>query len=304
MSAVQQFCAVESAAQGDPLVGSGAHAERNLLLSWPRPKWGRNLRRANDMSEALLARLDALAEGGRRVNLIHRRDQPRDHHRLYLMPENRAFTVPRDELPAFLEAFERDADLTAWEGPAPAGPLLLCCTHGKKDKCCAKFGYATYKALAEAVEARPDLPFEVWESTHLGGCRLAASALVFPALRKYGRIPPDDVIPLLESETAGRPYLPCYRGDSRLGPLEQCAQVAALEWLAERGEPATALEVVGVEARSERARVTLAWRGRDSGEVSVTCESRELLRFDTCADIDGDGPSPSTVWQATAIEPR
>lgn len=304
MSAVQQFCAVESAAQGDPLAGSGVHAERNLLLSWPRRHWGRNLRRANGMSEALLARLDALAEGGRRVNLIHRRDQPEESHRLYLMPENREFAVPRDELPAFFEAFEHDADLAAWERPAPTAPLLLCCTHGKKDKCCAKFGYAAYKALAAAVEARPDLPFEVWESTHLGGCRLAASALVFPALRKYGRIPPDDVIPLLESEAAGRPYLPCYRGDSRLSPLEQCAQVAALEWLAERGEPATALEVVGVEERTERARVTLAWRDREGGELSITCETREVLRLDTCADIDDGGPSLSRVWQATAIEPH
>lgn len=303
MSAVQRFCARESAALGDPLAGSAAHAERNLLLSWPRAKWRRNLRQASDMPVEVSDRLDALAAEGRRVNLIHRRDQRPDRHRLYLMPENRRYEVPRDALPAFLAALQEGESLARWEIAPPQGPLLLCCTHGKKDKCCAKFGYATYKALAEAVAER-SLPFEVWESTHLGGCRLAASAVVFPALRKYGRIGAEDVVPLLESETAERPYLPCYRGDSRLSPLQQCAQVAALEWLAARGIRVANLRVEATRDEAPQGAVTLHWTDdRHRGRLRVSCMTRELLRHDTCADIDGDGPQRRAIWYPHAIHP-
>lgn len=301
MSVVQRFCARESATLGDPLAGSAAHAEHNLLLSWPRAKWRRSLRQASDMPEAVSARLEAIAESGRRVNLIHRRDQPPDRHRLYLMPENRRYEVPRDALPAFLAALQEGESLARWEISPPQGPVLLCCTHGKKDKCCAKFGYATYRALAAAVADR-GLPFEVWESTHLGGCRLAASAVVFPALRKYGRISDADVVPLLESEAANRLYLPCYRGDSRLSPLEQCAQVAALEWLAARNLQAEVEVAEPSDPEAASCRLIAEWQTTDAhGRLAITCVQRTLERFDTCADLDADTPKPGRVWDVIGI---
>ncbi|MBD3894914.1 sucrase ferredoxin [Halomonas sp. ML-15] len=301
MTAPHRFCAQESLAQGDPLAGSAAHAERNLLLSWPRPKWQRSLRQASDMSAEVSTRLEAVAEAGRRVNLIHRRDQPSESHCLYLMPENLRYEVSRDELPDLLAALQRDEPLAHWERAAPAVPLLLCCTHGKKDKCCAKFGYAAYKALGAAVAER-DLPFEVWESTHLGGCRLAASAVVFPTLRKYGRIGEEDVLPLLESEMADRPYLPCYRGDSRLSPVQQCAQVAALEWLAERSLYPSVSVSPPSDPEASRSRLIAEWQtATDQGTLAVECVQRILQRFDTCADLDA--PAKATwVWQAVSLQ--
>lgn len=300
MSVAQRFCALESRAIDDPLAGSGAHAERNLLISWPRPKWQRGMRRASDMSERVSELIETLAAGGRRVNLIHRRDQPSHRHRLFLMPENRGYEVERDGLEAFLTALHHGLPLARWERqPPPSGGLLLCCTHGKKDKCCAKFGYAAYKALSAAAASRR-LPLEVWESTHLGGCRLAASAVVFPALRKYGRIAEEHVVPLLESEARDLPYLPCYRGDSRLAPIQQCAQVAALRWLEARGIRADNLEVDEAPDEAPRCRVDVRWRaGGRHGRLSVSCESRTLLRHDTCADLAEGDPTPSRVWVAT-----
>ncbi|CBV43222.1 sucrase ferredoxin [Halomonas elongata] len=296
----QRFCAVESRAIDDPLVGSGAHLERNLLLSWPRPKWQRNLRQASDMPEALLAALHALPDEGRRVNLIHRREQPERHHRVFLMPERQAFDVPREALVDFIAALRRGDDLTAWRPEPVDRSLVLCCTHGKKDKCCAKFGFATYKAMAEAVRHH-DLPFDVWESTHLGGCRLAASALVLPQLRKYGRIGDDDILPLLESEARGRPYLPCYRGDSRLTPRRQCAQVAALEWLSAQGLEADIEVDDAEETDAPHHEVAVKWQAAHrQGWLTVTCHALELLRYDTCSDL-ADGPSPSRVWRAVEV---
>lgn len=52
-------------------------------------------------------------------------------------------------------------------------PLYLVCTHGRRDKCCAKFGYPLYKSL------RAESP-SVWQSSHVGGDRFAANLICFP----------------------------------------------------------------------------------------------------------------------------
>ena len=55
-------------------------------------------------------------------------------------------------------------------------PLFLVCTHGKRDKCCAKFGFVLYKSLREAAGGGE----HVWQSSHVGGDRFAANLLCFP----------------------------------------------------------------------------------------------------------------------------
>ena len=301
-AAPRQFCAIESAEIGDPLVGTAAHATRNMLISWPRAKWLRNLRQASDMPEGALTLLDAIADGGRRVNLIHRREQPSHRHRVVLMPECRTYDVKREELAELLHAFVEGRSLERWRAGRVEGSLILCCTHGKKDKCCAKFGYRSYKALASAAQQHA-YPFEVWESSHLGGCRLAASVMVFPALRKYGRLAADDIPRLLQAEAEDRPYLPCYRGDSTLTPPEQCAQVAALAWLEKRGMRG-GVSVKGEARRvdAHRLSVPVRWQtAQREGWLEVTCRASELIRHDTCADYERDGAKPSQVWHAIHV---
>lgn len=298
----RRFCAEESAAIGDPLVGTAAHAERNLLISWPRAKWRRSLREASDMPSDVSAMLDAIAASSRRINLIHRRGQPSHLHRVYLMPECRTYDVPREELVAFLHALHGGATLAGWQTGTVQGSLILCCTHGRKDKCCARFGFRTYQAIDDEAR-RHAYPFDVWESTHLGGCRLAASAMIFPQLRKYGRIGIGDIPHLLQAEAADRPYLPCYRGDSQLPPAEQCAQVAALEWLQARGlQGKVQVESDAAVAEGNRLDVPVRWEtARHRGRLSVTCAETELIRHDTCADLEGQGAIPSRVWRVIAV---
>ncbi|MFC3284751.1 sucrase ferredoxin [Litchfieldella rifensis] len=298
----RRFCAQESAAIGDPLVGTASHAERNLLISWPRAKWLRSLREASDMPAEVSALIENIAAHGRRVNLIHRQGQPSHVHRIFLMPECRSHDVPREELASFLHALRDGATLERWQTGTVHGSMILCCTHGRKDKCCAKFGYRTYQAIADEAQHH-EYAFDVWESTHLGGCRLAASAIIFPQLRKYGRIGIDDIPGLLRAEATGQPYLPCYRGDSRLSPPEQCAQVAALEWLQARGlRGEVSVESESAIAEGNRLSVPVRWQtaGRQ-GRLVVTCVEYELIRHDTCADYAGDGATPSKVWRATQV---
>ena len=62
-------------------------------------------------------------------------------------------------------------------------PLYLVCTHGKRDKCCAKFGYPLYKSLREGPSGD-----SVWQSSHVGGDRFAANLLCFPHALFYAHV--------------------------------------------------------------------------------------------------------------------
>ena len=64
----------------------------------------------------------------------------------------------------------------------PAPPALLVCTHAERDPCCGTDGRALVDALAAA--GVPD----VWECSHLGGHRFAATALVLPTGYLYGHL--------------------------------------------------------------------------------------------------------------------
>lgn len=296
-----RFCAQYSRDVGEPLAGTGMHPRSNLLLSWPSVDWTRTFHQAKDMTGDESGLVTELVGSGRRVNLIHRKSQPRGWHRAFLMPENLAFDVPREELAAFLSALHAGDSLDAWlDGPVTRR-VLLCCTHGVKDKCCAKFGNASYKALVSAAENMPG-EFDIWQSTHLGGCRLASAALLFPAMHKYGRVEAGHAAPLLASEREDQPYLPCYRGDGALTPVQQVAEIEARGQLADEGRIPTHLEWVSEQALSDdRVSVGFAWHSDgERGEVTITLEKDSVSRFGTCADIDaGEAPAEQTVWRNT-----
>ena len=85
-------------------------------------------------------------------------------------------------------------------------PLYLVCTHGRHDKCCAKYGFPAYCALREAA------PEDAWECSHVGGDRFAANVLCFPEGIYYGHVPVDAISDLVREHGRGRMMLEYYRG--------------------------------------------------------------------------------------------
>jgi hypothetical protein len=88
-------------------------------------------------------------------------------------------------------------------------PLLVVCTHGKRDPCCALHGRPLYDALRRETRAR-----HVWQSTHVGGDRFAGNVVVLPHGLYYGRVTPEDVDDLVVALGDGRVDLERYRGRS------------------------------------------------------------------------------------------
>jgi (2Fe-2S) ferredoxin len=104
------------------------------------------------------------------------------------------------------------------------GPLFLVCTHGKRDRCCARYG----RPLYDAVRERAGLD-RVWQSSHVGGDRFAGNVVVLPHGLYYGRVDPGDVDALLAAHAAGSVVLDRYRGRSSYPFRVQAAEQAIRE---------------------------------------------------------------------------
>jgi len=101
-------------------------------------------------------------------------------------------------------------------GQIQTDPLVLVCTHGLRDRCCAKKGMPVFDAVHQHLEDG------VWQTTHLGGHRFAATLVVLPMGLQFGRVLPSEVPQLLEGVARGEIYdLDRFRGVVSQGRLEQ-----------------------------------------------------------------------------------
>ena len=86
--------------------------------------------------------------------------------------------------------------------------LLAICTHGTHDRCCAKYGSAIYDTLR-----RID-PEDVWQISHVGGCRFAPNVVCLPHGIVYGRLREADCAPVATAYREGKLYPQALRGRS------------------------------------------------------------------------------------------
>jgi hypothetical protein len=124
--------------------------------------------------------------------------------------------------PADLLAAARALGTRLTESVDDAEPMVLVCTHGVRDACCAVRGRPIAATLARA------LPDEVWECTHLGGHRFAGTLLSLPDGACFGRLEPETVLGVVAAHREGRADAAHLRGSTRFAPAVQAALVAAL----------------------------------------------------------------------------
>jgi hypothetical protein len=104
----------------------------------------------------------------------------------------------------------------------PPTPLLLVCTHGRHDVCCAVRG----RPVALALAAR--WPDQTWECTHIGGDRFAANVLVVPDGTVYGSLDAGSAVDVMERHLLGTVDTEHLRGFSAHPPPVQAALAAVL----------------------------------------------------------------------------
>jgi hypothetical protein len=106
-------------------------------------------------------------------------------------------------------------------GTPSENPVIAVCAHGRHDQCCATRGRAVAARLWE------DEPDAVWECSHIGGDRFAATMLLLPHGINYGWADTLNAPDMVSEYRAGRVVLPGLRGCCAFSFPEQAAQDAA-----------------------------------------------------------------------------
>jgi hypothetical protein len=220
-------CATRAQARGDHMLGTAFPAGRLLLVEEPHP-WGFDGLRASRFDAATALALEARGRAeGVRVQAIRRPGRsPQPTRRRWAIADVRA-----EEPVLRWGEFTDDAELLELpldgsHGEPDPSPVYLVCTHGRHDPCCAARGRPVAAALA-AVR-----PGQVWQVSHLGGCRFAPSVLVLPLGLMYGRVPPSAPGELVAAAEAGEVMTALLRGRIGHHPVAQAALGFAHEQLA------------------------------------------------------------------------
>ncbi|TDD13904.1 sucrase ferredoxin [Kribbella turkmenica] len=173
-----------------------------------------------------------------------------------------------------LEAVGR-GDLAAVTDSLPAltaidEPVMLVCTNGKRDECCALLGRPLVTALSEVA------PGQVWEANHLGGHRFAPTATLLPAGTMHGHLTTATAVAVLEAGRRGETVLTGLRGRSTWTKHGQAAEIAVRELTGELA--LDALSVVGEDLGT----VVVAHRDGRSWTVPVTSAPADPPRPESC----------------------
>ncbi|MEL7332964.1 MAG: sucrase ferredoxin, partial [Cyanobacteria bacterium J06560_2] len=166
-----------------------------------------------------------------------------------------------------------------WEGVSFGKPIthikdVLVCTHGMRDKCCARFGQPFFKA-AERLETKPAFKdVRVWRVSHIGGHRFAPTAIVLPEGRYYAHLTLAALRALLTRSGEVSQLQPMYRG---WGLLPKSLQVVERQLLLQIGWPwldyRLSYRVISEEKKSVRA-VLLTEFTESSGKMLTTYQVR------------------------------
>jgi hypothetical protein len=283
--------------------GTAARATFFVALEQPGP-WGRDAARQSHLGPELGGALtDACASRGGRLTLIRRPGaHPDTHHEgdhtAYLAwcgpePWLLAASVedPATLLDVDLEALargDRGTVLATLPGAGASEPVLLVCTNGRRDVCCAVRGRPV------ALEADAAHPGRVWEASHTGGHRFAPTGVLLPHGATLARLDSALCAELLEQ--GGRDELPSAllgprhdRGSSR---LDAGGQVAEAHVRAQEGITSlTALTTVSVPDSIDTYAVS--HRDRRSWTVAVVA-TEAAPRRESC----GKAAVPLRVWTA------
>jgi hypothetical protein len=98
----------------------------------------------------------------------------------------------------------------------PSSPMLLICTNGKRDACCATFGRNLITESKKLLS--PSLFGQILECSHIGGHRFAPTAIWLPENLVLGRLEPHAVTGLMEHGGIGSQFI---RGNTNLTPAQQ-----------------------------------------------------------------------------------
>ena len=169
------LCAEVSAGMGEALGATASRIDNWILLEY-RGVWGPEPLQGSMLDPSVKAHLAAqLSRPRSRLLFIRRPRQERHGVACYTARTSQADqSIHRLDLDVHEELVGLDL-FGADRGKPVDEPLFVVCTHGKRDRCCARYGRPLYDALRDQTD-----PEWVWQCTHVGGDRFAGNLVCFP----------------------------------------------------------------------------------------------------------------------------
>jgi len=222
-------CADASTRRDEPMFATGSQV-RDWLLVEVRGAWGEDAIHTSALGEHVPLRWkDELKRRHVRAVCIrsHRRADTTDV-RIFACTARRPGTGPsllwRRDVGSLADVLAAAEELRVAQ-PVDIGwelvqePLLLVCTNGRHDQCCANLGRPLVRALTQSPWAD-----RVWECSHIGGDRFAANLVVLPDSLYFGRVDPESARGVLGALDEGRIDLSRFRGRTTFSLAEQAVE--------------------------------------------------------------------------------
>jgi hypothetical protein len=226
------FCSAEAREHGAQLHGSATEARAWLCIEIAAP-WAAREIRDGSLPTAVKRQIQAWEEEvpGLRTQAIRREvGEPDVEGEVTVFVARASLHEPdlwRLRLPSHEALLEVDVPGLLRTGSTPGAErversLVLTCTNGKRDRCCAKYGRELHAALRNAAGGA------AWQTTHLGGHRFAPTCLVLPLGLQYGWLDPGEAGRFWGAVAGGRLFdLDRYRGHVAFPRPAQAAAIQA-----------------------------------------------------------------------------
>lgn len=151
-------------------------------------------------------------------------------------------------------------------------PLLLVCTQGHRDACCARIGRPSLDALLQALG--PTRRHLAWEASHIGGHRFAPTLLALPTGSVHGRVDGTQAHLVLQGTVRMELVDLGLRGRTCLSPPAQVADVVIRQHINDWRVPSLTL----TSQDASDGEVSVEVRHQDGREWTVLVIEEPLAR--------------------------
>ncbi len=245
-SMTPNFCAIANRQIGEDLIGTAGHYQTYVLIECPLP-WAAKVFESNHIPLALRQYIKAIqseqsvqflavsrgtsAPSASVTLMIYKRMEPSSEHLSAneFIEGYRGQEFQLDDLTQVVDCLK-----SHWQGDLIGKTItqqdILICTHGMRDKCCARFGKPFFIEANRSAD-RGELPnARLWKVSHIGGHRFAPTAIALPDGRYYGRLTLSALQAIVTRSGSISQLLSVYRGWGLLpAPLQVLEQQLMLQ---------------------------------------------------------------------------
>ncbi len=310
----QPFCAEQSRQSGVDIIGSASEHQIYVAIACP-PPWESYDLDSKGIPENLRALgAEIYADYDRyqtRFLLIHNEHlKPESGTRVLFFRQPSGLAYAYDKQDFHLESIDAVAPLVrqyVMGEPLSATPVdlptrdILICTHGSRDRCCSRFGAPLYHQARKLVADLGLQDTRIWQASHIGGHRMAPTAIDFPSARYYGHLDAESLRSVLTHSGDIHTLDTIYRG---WGLLPWAAQVLEKQLLLTHGWEwfnfAAIAQVLEHDEEETFNRVEISYR-TPSGELQtfqaevVADATRTLYLKGSCASDKASAITPYRV---------